>query len=153
MKINLALLLKISLVFSLFLAYSCSGNDKNKEQDPAAVNEEAIKDEENKTASNFPKGEQIYVAKCEVCHQKNGEGISGSFPPLAKSDFLLNDKSKALSAILNGLDGEITVNGEKYNTLMPAFEFTDEESTDIMNYILDTWGNNGGKVDVVNGKL
>jgi hypothetical protein len=36
---------------------------------------------------------------------------------------------------------------------MPAFEFTDEESTDIMNYILDTWGNNGGKVDVVNGKL
>lgn len=87
-------------------------------------------------------GKQIYDRSCFACHQPNGEGLSNVFPPLAKSDWLNNSPEKAIDAVVHGLSGEITVNGNKYNNVMPAQILTDEEVANVLTYIYNNWGNN-----------
>lgn len=86
-------------------------------------------------------GERIYKQNCLACHQANGEGVKGAFPPLAKSDFLNSSKTKAISAVKNGLSGELTVNGEKYNGVMPALGLSDEDIANVLTYVYSSWGN------------
>jgi mono/diheme cytochrome c family protein len=97
---------------------------------------------QNKQES-IERGGEIYLSECISCHMENGEGIMGAFPPLAKSDYLLADTDRAIKAILEGLSGELVVNGQTYYGEMTAIEFTDKEVSDIMNYILNSWGNEG----------
>ena len=59
------------------------------------------------------RGKEIYIKNCFACHQINGQGIPGVFPPLAKSDYLTNDIQRSLRAVCEGLTGEIVVNGRK----------------------------------------
>jgi nitrite reductase (NO-forming)/hydroxylamine reductase len=91
-------------------------------------------------------GEAAYLANCAACHQPTGAGLPGAFPPLAGSDFLTgNSRDKVLSSILQGLTGEITVNGVKYNNVMPAMShLSDADIANIMTYIYASWGNPGG---------
>jgi nitrite reductase (NO-forming) len=72
-------------------------------------------------------------------------GIKGAFPPLAKSDFLMASKSRAIKSILNGLSGEIVVNGETYNGVMPAVGLDDEDTANVVTYIMNSWGNKDGE--------
>lgn len=75
-----------------------------------------------------------------VCHMENGEGLPGAFPPLAKSDYFKDDISKAVDAILNGLEGELVVNGETYFGVMDPVPLTNQELVDVLNYIRNSWG-------------
>jgi nitrite reductase (NO-forming)/hydroxylamine reductase len=89
-------------------------------------------------------GKLSYAANCAACHQPNGEGLPGAFPPLAKSDFLLEDKTRAIRVVLDGLSGPIVVNGANYNSVMPAqFHLKDDTIADILTYVMTAWGNNG----------
>lgn len=90
-------------------------------------------------------GEEIYADFCLQCHMDNGQGVPGSFPPLAKSDYLKNI-DQSIHAIKYGLKGPITVNGKSYNSNMISQGLDDEEIADVMNYILRSWGN---KTDVI----
>lgn len=90
---------------------------------------------------SIERGAVIYSSECITCHMENGEGLMGAFPPLAKSDYLLADTDRAIKVILEGLSGELIVNGQTYYGEMEAIEFTDKEVADIMNYILNSWGN------------
>ena len=67
--------------------------------------------------------------------------MPGVFPPLAKSDYLLTKRIESITAIKKGQKGEITVNGVKYNNMMAPLGLDDEEVADVMNYILNSWGN------------
>jgi nitrite reductase (NO-forming) len=96
--------------------------------------------------SEFAAGEKVYMSTCVACHQKDGVGLEGTFPPLAKSDFLLEDTDRAIEIAANGMDGEIVVNGETYNSVMAPQGLSNQEVTDVMNYILNSWGNDGGTV-------
>ena len=118
----------------LFLPFfiSCSSSTTATDADPA--NEK------------YSEGLAVYERTCVACHQAGGEGVDGAFPPLAKSDYLLTDKNRAINQIINGSSGEMTVNGKVYNTIMPPQELNDEEIKDVMNYILNAWGNTGGEV-------
>ena len=93
------------------------------------------------------RGKAIYSKICQACHQEHGEGIPGSFPPLAKSDFLGN-KEATIAQVLNGKTGEITVNGMKFNNIMPAQGTTlgDAEIADVLNYVYSNFGNAGTQV-------
>ena len=93
-------------------------------------------------------GQRVYDQNCAACHQPNGEGVPAAFPPLAKSDFLLEDKQRAISVVLNGRQGEIKVNGKTYVGAMPAVKLDDESTANVVNYILNSWGNKGGSVTV-----
>jgi nitrite reductase (NO-forming) len=92
------------------------------------------------------RGKQIYTQSCVACHQPEGQGIPGAFPPLAKSDYFAKDVNKIIDAVANGLTGEISVNGVKYNNIMPKQVYTDEDLSYVITYVLNNFGNNGGEV-------
>ncbi|WP_224995582.1 cytochrome c [Cesiribacter sp. SM1] len=103
--------------------------------------------QDNGLPESIKRGEQIYVANCVSCHMMGGEGIAGAFPPLAKSDYLLADPERAIHHIIHGASGEITVNGVQYNGVMPPqSHLSDEEVADVMNYIMNSWGNKGKQI-------
>ena len=91
-------------------------------------------------------GKQIYSQTCFACHQGEGQGIPGAFPPLAKSDYLNDDVDRAIDIVLHGKTGEITVNGKKYNSVMTAQTLSDEEVANVLTYIYNSWGNNKTEV-------
>lgn len=90
-------------------------------------------------------GQIIYKRNCAACHQVDGGGVKGAFPPLAKSDFI-SSPSVVASTVSNGLTGEIRVNGEIYNGVMPKLSLSDEEIANVSTYVVNTWGNGGGEV-------
>ena len=83
-----------------------------------------------------------------ACHQPNGEGIPGAFPPVAKSDYLNADPIRGVEAIVHGLEGPIKVNGESFNSVMPAMDLTDDQIANVMTYLLNSWDNKGGEITV-----
>ncbi|MCB0804061.1 MAG: nitrite reductase, copper-containing [Flavobacteriales bacterium] len=91
-------------------------------------------------------GKEIYMQTCFACHQGEGQGIPNAFPPLAKSDFLNADVDRAIGIVLHGLSGEITVNGEKYNSVMTRQDLSDEEIANVLTFVYDSWGNNKSDV-------
>lgn len=86
-------------------------------------------------------GKQIYDRTCFACHQSEGQGIPNAFPPLAKSDYLNADSERAILTVINGLSGEITVNGKKYNSVMTKQILNDEEIANVLTYVYNSWGN------------
>ncbi len=146
------LFIAVALV-SMTVLTSCGGStEETNSQAEELIND--ANEEEATVELDLTKGKEVYEKTCQVCHQANGEGLAGTFPPLAKSDFL-NDKAKSINSILNGLTGEITVNNVVYNTPMAANNISDEETVEVMNYILNSWGNDLGTVtleDIVAAK-
>ncbi|APQ17781.1 nitrite reductase, copper-containing [Maribacter hydrothermalis] len=86
-------------------------------------------------------GKQTYMQTCFACHQAEGQGIPNAFPPLAKSDYLNADVNRAIDIVLHGKTGEITVNGEKYNSVMTAQTLSDDEVANVLTYVYNSWGN------------
>lgn len=91
-------------------------------------------------------GKSIYSKTCFACHQNNGEGLPNAFPPLAKSDLLNTDINGAIDFVIKGKSGEITVNGKKYDGVMPAQTLSDEEVANVLSYVYNSWGNNGKEI-------
>lgn len=91
-------------------------------------------------------GETVYKANCLACHGVEGKGVEGAFPPLANSDYLNADHKRAIDAVLYGVTGEITVNGKKYNSVMPAVGLDDENTANVLTYVLNSFGNKGGEI-------
>ena len=86
-------------------------------------------------------GKATYMQTCFACHQAEGQGIANAFPPLAKSDYLNADVNRAIDIVLHGKTGEITVNGQKYNSVMTAQTLSDEEVANVLTYVYNSWGN------------
>lgn len=87
------------------------------------------------------RGKEIYTKTCQACHQENGAGIPNAFPPLAKSDYLNEDVTRAIGVVLHGKTGEITVNGTVYNSAMPAQTLSEKEVAEVLTYVYNSWGN------------
>ena len=95
---------------------------------------------------SMARGAMVYEDFCMNCHMPNGEGVPKAFPPLAEADYLMNKRLESIKAVKYGLSGEITVNGEVYNSTMAALGLSDVEVADVMNYVLNSWGNDDGKI-------
>lgn len=93
-------------------------------------------------------GGQVYVNVCINCHQHDGNGLAGVFPPLAKSDFLMADKQRAMGILLHGLKGEIKVNGNTFNAEMPDLGLTDRQIAGALTYVRNSFGNKSELVSV-----
>ena len=91
-------------------------------------------------------GEEIYQDFCLQCHLSNGEGVSGIYPPLANSDYLFDNIDRSISNVKYGLSGPIIVNDEEYNAVMLNNGLDDEEISDVMNYILNSWENKTNEI-------
>ena len=91
-------------------------------------------------------GRRVFTQNCAACHQIDGRGIPGAFPPLARSDYLNADVRRAIGVVLNGLSGSITVNGERFSSVMPALSLSDEAVANVLTYVYSQWGNSGAVV-------
>jgi nitrite reductase (NO-forming)/hydroxylamine reductase len=138
-----------ALVAALLSLAACSQDGGS---DAAVKNDTAVHTAEVAVANKdelLAKGEAIYLANCSACHQPNGTGLAGAFPPLASSDFLKGDRKKVMGAALFGLSGPITVNGVEYNGVMPSLgHLSDEDLAAALTYVLGSWGNDGAAVSV-----
>lgn len=102
------------------------------QQPPAANKEERI-----------ARGKIVYTQICMACHQPEGQGIPKAFPPLAKSDYLNADHERAISTVLHGLQGKVTVNGETFESIMPQLGLNDEQVANVLTYVYSRWENKG----------
>ena len=87
-------------------------------------------------------GKKVYEGNCAACHQTDGSGLAGAFPPLAGSDYLQGDREQVLGVALFGLSGPITVNDQEYNAVMPSMgHLSDEDLAAALTYVFGSWGN------------
>ena len=91
-------------------------------------------------------GRRLFGSICAACHQPNGLGRPNLFPPLAGSDFLNADKNRAIQIVIFGRQGEVVVNGLKYNNNMPMFPLSDQDIANVMTYVYNSFGNSGLEV-------
>jgi cytochrome c oxidase cbb3-type subunit 2 len=138
-------------------------SEKTEEESSEVVESVVSASDENVTSfptwltAQMESGKEIYMKAapggglCFTCHQPSGNGISGQFPPLAGSDWVLGDKERLIKISIHGLMGEIVVNGIKYNNVMappgiPPGSLTDEQIADVLTYIRNEWGNSASAV-------
>ncbi|HEY9900034.1 MAG TPA: cytochrome c [Pantanalinema sp.] len=93
------------------------------------------------------KGEQVYATNCASCHQANGEGMAGVFPPIAGGEIPNGDPTAHINVVLKGKSGPIKVKGVDYNGAMPPLaQLSDEEIAAVVTFERTSWGNKGGAV-------
>lgn len=97
-------------------------------------------------------GKELFVANCSACHGEDGKGVEGTFPPLAKSDFLKklssrSDRKELISIPMHGKTGKIIVNGMEYNGEMPPIEgLSDRDLAEVLSYVSNSWGNKARRI-------
>jgi nitrite reductase (NO-forming) len=141
---------KIIILFIIGILASCGSGDSTLSQNTEDVKiEEATIDGNRIDEVLMKKGKAIYV-QCLACHQANGEGITGTFPPLANSDYMLADTDRMIKTILNGTIEPIVVNGTEYpgNTMTKFTHLSDKDIAAVATYVLNSWGNPGGVVTI-----
>jgi nitrite reductase (NO-forming) len=99
-------------------------------------------------AEMMDRGQRIFSQVCAACHQANAEGLPQVFPPLAKSDFLMADKKRAIDILLQGKSGQITVNGKTYDGVMPQLSLDDASIASVLTYVRNSFGNSGDPVTI-----
>ena len=102
---------------------------------PAAKDAKAAAPALAAAPSVHARGKAVFDANCAVCHQADGKGVAGVFPPLAHSDFFQQRPYEMAHIVLNGRSGTMVVNGQKYNGVMPAQDLNDEDISAVINYI------------------
>lgn len=128
---------------------SCGGDAPKAAAEETTDVEEVVVDEvvpAEEAVLDLSAGQAVYEAKCMMCHQANGEGIVPSFPPLAVSDYMLEDINRAIQQARMGSNEPIVVNGVEYTTPMAPVEISDQELLDVMNYVANSWGNAHGEI-------
>jgi mono/diheme cytochrome c family protein len=97
-------------------------------------------------AEKIELGRRLFTSICAACHQPTGQGLPNVFPPLAGSDFLNADKSRAIKIVINGRQGELIVNGRKFNNSMPKFPLGDDDIANALTFVYNSFGNAGLEV-------
>ena len=138
---NLFLLLSTVILFA-----SCGGNS-SKSGGSEASNKPASRDE-IRLKQYKVEGAKIYATYCANCHQQDGKGLASLYPPLAASDYLLEDLARAACIIKHGQATEIVVNGVTYNQMMPGNPISNLEVAEVLTYIANSWGNEAGLTGV-----
>jgi mono/diheme cytochrome c family protein len=93
-------------------------------------------------------GKALFSANCITCHQANGQGLPGQYPPLAGSEIEQGATNRLIAIVLKGLQGPVTVKGASFNNAMQAWEdqYTDAQLSAILTYVRSDWGNNAPPV-------
>ena len=105
--------------------------------------------EDVKLKQYYIDGQALYKLHCANCHQDNGQGLAGLYPPIAGSDFLKDNKSLILCSMRYGLKDTIVVNGKTYRQPMPAnTQLQALDVAEIATYIYNEWGNEKVITDV-----
>ncbi|HLN55104.1 MAG TPA: cytochrome c [Bacteroidales bacterium] len=134
----------VCISFLLSAILSCGGgSDEGKKNRTETTNQKPAEAE----AGSPKPGQDEYSKYCLTCHQQDGNGVRGQFPPLAGNEVITGPADSLIRIVLFGLEGPITVKGLEYNQLMPAQDYlTDQQIADVLTYIRSSWGNNAEAV-------
>jgi len=143
---------RTTIAFGLIAALAACGDDN-----PADSSAHAVPTDAPPNAGPAPttvavnaSGEAICASNCIACHQANGQGLSGAFPPLAGSEWVTGSADRPIAVVLHGLQGPITVAGKKYNGVMmaggTAGAMDDQQIADVLSYVRSSWGNTASAV-------
>src|ERR1043166_7696822 len=105
--------------------------------------------EQEQELSPRDRGKKIFAANCQTCHQANGLGVAGQYPPLAGSEFTTGGSRRPGMIVLKGLQGPVTVKGQKFGSaVMQPWDktLTDQKIADVLTYERSEWGNNASPV-------
>lgn len=120
--------------------------------DPLVVNEIAKREKPGAVTATAATpamlGKRIYTNTCLACHQANGFGVPGVYPPLAGSEWVTGSEDRIVRIVLNGLSGPIHVAGKDYNNVMPLLGavLKDDQIANVLSYVRQEWGNQAGDV-------
>lgn len=96
---------------------------------------------------SMARGKGVFSTYCLTCHQADGKGVMRLYPPLIGTQFVGGDKKKLVGIVLNGLQGEIEVDGDTYNNVMASHDFlTDIQIADVLTYVRNSFGNKYSQV-------
>ncbi|MEO0899542.1 MAG: cytochrome c [Bacteroidota bacterium] len=134
-------------IFGLILASSliiaCGGGQTSNKESAQKKAKPSPKKEVAKEEVAHPEGKKVYNQICLACHQANGKGLPGLYPPLTQTKWVSGDKETLIKTILNGMNGEIEVLGEKYNQVMTPYKdvLSDQQIADVLSYVRSSFGN------------
>ncbi len=140
-----------------FYLVSCGGGQQTEQTEKESSNPEKSPTEEvanpkvtaETTQTDNEIGAKVYNQYCYVCHQADGKGVPGAFPPLTNTEWVNGNVDTLISIVVKGRQGEMEVNGEKYNSVMTPHGFlTDEEIAGVITYVRQNFGNNSSEVTV-----
>lgn len=96
---------------------------------------------------SIARGKTLYDANCLACHQMDGSGVPGLAPALAGNKHVEEDAKKLILVVLKGMEGELEVNGNYFNSVMPPQpHLSDNEIADILTYMRNSWTNKADPV-------
>ena len=131
---------------------ACSGGSSQESSSSAEDVDQSEAPAEEVTMSaeltqKMEAGKAVYNSYCIACHQQDGSGVPGAFPPLIETEWVNGEKDTLISIVLNGLQGPIEVNGEQYNNIMTPHNFlSDDEVAAVLTYVRKSFGNNSSEV-------
>jgi mono/diheme cytochrome c family protein len=95
-------------------------------------------------------------AACNTCHQANGVGVPGVYPPLAGSEWVTGSAERVIRIVLYGLQGPIKVKGVEFPGAAPmpsfgkvagsGYNWSDDKIAAVLTYIRSEWGNEAGPI-------
>lgn len=129
----------LSYSMAIIIAWFIAVQNQTDKTDYKPIQDKAL-------LESIKRGNDVYADFCKTCHLPSGEGIKGTYPPLANSDYLKKYREESIRGLKYGFKGEMTVNGKVYNGYMAPLGLGDDEIADVMNYINYSWGNKNGKI-------
>lgn len=136
--------MRIALLLALVLAVAgCAKGARG----PTAAAASAAAAENPASASD---GAVVYLANCSSCHQTNGQGVPGAFPPLAGNPTVTGNPVAVITIVKTGLDGRLVLNGSAYSGIMPRWKgvLSDEQIASVITYIRSSWKNRAPGVSI-----
>lgn len=132
--------IKLLPVVMVFVFLACGPNTSQKKE-ASEVKQESTE------LKKSDAGELAYKKHCMSCHQRDAGGIPKMYPPLANNKLVSGDKEELIKIVLNGLSGEIEVNGERYNGVMASYRnLSDTEIAGLLTYIRSNFDNEGDEI-------
>lgn len=134
---------------------ACGGGGDQQQTGTAGGQTAAAPDSAAGNPTNAPaqpagqvSGQSVYGRTCITCHQANGRGMPNAFPPLENSPFVNGDKATLIKLVLNGMTGPLTVNGARFNGVMPPWksQLNDAEVAAVLTYVRGNFSNTSGAV-------
>src|SRR5216110_1759609 len=133
-----------------------SGNFSGEALDPYGGEPQAMKkvagpqgEQQQAELSPRDRRKKIFSANCQTCHQANGLGVAGQYPPLAGSEFTNGGSRRMGMIVLKGLQGPVKVKGQQFGSaVMQPWDktFTDQKIADVLTYERSDWGNKASPV-------
>jgi len=139
-----AIALAAAAALSLGLG-ACSGKSTTTTTTTTAAQTPAAKTADSAPTGN---GAAVYSNNCSSCHQAQGTGTAGAFPPLAKNPVVVGDATKVIHIVKYGLQGAIKVGGQSFNGQMPKWQGTlsDAQIASVVSFVRSSWGNHASAV-------